>query len=137
MLLNVRPEHVPLLKAALDLALRAASGYSVRTCPERDTISAHWEDFAVLVARVNALEEQRELGMTRKLATGRHYIHFSIDEKVYERLYAYLLKVGGGRIRQGNLGHFAERAISEMLDDLEKLEGLVIDEGFDDLKTGT
>jgi hypothetical protein len=115
MLLNVSPEELVALKAAMDLALKAASGYSVRTCPSRDVVSDHWKEFTRLHCRINVLEAQRELHMGHPAAKGRKYIHVSVDEAVHDRLQSYLLHRGGGVIRTGVLGEVVTRAIEQYL----------------------
>jgi hypothetical protein len=117
MLLNVSPEELITLKAAMEVALKAASGYSVRTCPQRDIIGVHWKEFTRLHGRIKALEGQREFHMTKgQLKEGRKYIHCALDEAVHERLYSYLLHTGGGKVRTGALGELVERAIEAYLD---------------------
>jgi hypothetical protein len=122
MLLNVSPEELVALKAAMEIALKAASGYSVRTCPERDIIGAHWMDFTRLHSRIKALEAQREFHMTKgQIREGRKYIHVAIDDKVHDKLYAHVLKLGGGKIVQGALGAFVEEALLGYLDYLDQV----------------
>src|SRR5580693_2484370 len=88
MLLNVSPEELVALKAAMEIALKAASGYSVRTCPERDVIGEHWKEFTRLHSRIKALEQRREFHMTKgQIREGRKYIHVAIDEGVHDKLY--------------------------------------------------
>lgn len=116
MLLNVSPEELVALKAAMDLALKAASGYSVRTCPSRDVVSEHWADFTRVNNRINALEAQREFNtMKGRPKSNKKYVHVAIDDTVHARLHDYLLKVGGGTIRLGALGELVEKALSQYL----------------------
>lgn len=116
MLLNVNPEELIALKAAMEIALKAASGYSVRTCVQRDIISIHWDAYLILMARVKALEAKRELNMAHPAKAGHKYMHVAIDEKVHERLESHLMHKGGGKIRSGELGHLVSNAIEQYLD---------------------
>lgn len=128
MLLNVTAEELVALKAAMEVALKAASGYSVRTCPQRTVIGEHWKEFTRLHGRIKALEGQREFHMTKgQLKEGRKYIHCVLDGDVHERLYSYLLHTGGGKVRTGALGELVERAIQKYLD----LHPVVLAEGRD------
>jgi hypothetical protein len=116
MLLNVLPEELVALKAAMDIALKAASGYSVRTCPQRDVIGDHWKEFTRLHGKIKALDAQRELHMSHAAAPGRRYIHVSVAEETLERVESYLLHVGGGKVRQGAVGGLVEKALTEYLE---------------------
>jgi hypothetical protein len=119
MLLNVSPEELIVLKAAMDIALQAASGYSVRTHQGRDTISAHWKDFTRLNGRISILESQRELDMTSsggKLGRDKKYLHVGLHEGVHDRLYRFVLQRGGGKIRTGSIGEIVDAALTEYLD---------------------
>lgn len=115
LLLNVGLDELPALLAAMDLALKAASGYSVRTDPSRDVVSSHWKHFTLLHARIKALEQQKEGMMTRGLKDAK-YLHVHIDEVVHERLYAYARQRGGGKVVPGSLAHIVERALTEYMD---------------------
>lgn len=116
MLLNVSPDELVALKAAMEVALKAASGYSVRTCPEREVIGVMWKEFTRLHGRIKALDAQREFHMSHPAAAGRRYVHVSLDEEVHSRLHSYLLHVGGGKIRTGAAGSLIEKALSEYMD---------------------
>jgi hypothetical protein len=116
MLLNVSPEELIALRAAMDIALKASSGYSVRTCPQRDVIGAHWKEFTRIHARIKALEGQREMGMGKGHKEGRKYIHCGMEDATHERLHSYLLHLGNGKVRVGSLGEIAERALNEYMD---------------------
>jgi hypothetical protein len=115
MLLNVSPDELVVLKAAMEIALKAASGYSVRTCPQRDVIGVQWKEFTRLHGRIKALEAQREFHMSHPAAKGRKYIHVSLDEAVHSRLHSYLLQRGGGKIQVGMLGDVVTQAIHTYL----------------------
>lgn len=116
MLLNVSPEELVALKAAMDLALKAASGYSVRTAPSRDVVSAHWADFNRINNRINALEAQREFNtMKGRPRSDKKYIHVAIDDSVHAAVHEHLLKVGGGSVRLGALGELVEAALRSYL----------------------
>jgi len=116
MLLNVSADELVVLKAAMEIALKAASGYSVRTCPQRDVIGTQWKEFTILHGRIKALEGQREFHMAHRAKAGRKYIHVSLDEMVHSRLHSYLLHVGGGKVRTGALGELADKALVEYMD---------------------
>ena len=115
MILNVTPEELVLLKAAIDIARIAASGYSVRQCPERAEISENWDKFSKLRERVHRLDSQREFHMAHPAKAGRKYIHVALDEEVHDRVHSYLLHQGNGKIITGALGHLVERALTDYL----------------------
>jgi hypothetical protein len=115
MLLNVSPDELVALKAAMDIALKAASGYSVRTCPSRDTIGTLWKEFTRLHGRIKALDGQREFHMSHAAAKGRKYVHVAMSDDVHDRLHQYLLHLGGGKVRAGALGELIDKAVNEYL----------------------
>lgn len=119
--LELTLEEVVVFKAVTKLAQLAVSGYNVRAASEREVVAAHLNDLLTLTEKANHLEEQREfMSKNHDLAEGRKYLHVSVSEEFHERVHAYVLKAGGGKVRVGALGRLIEKAVGEYLDRQEQ-----------------
>lgn len=115
MLLNLKPEEVLIVNAAMELAKLALGGYTVRTSHSREVLSQHIDEFLVLHGKVKGLEARREIGMAHAPGKGKKYLHVAISEDVHRALCEHLLKQGGGKIRTGSVGDFVEAAVRDKL----------------------